>query len=71
MKEQRSDKVQGYVPSYAKFVVKGLIGILGTNESDVVSFMIRDWISKNQDQLARSNLLIEDWRRSVSGEKGP
>ena len=50
-KTQKAYKVQANVEEFTNFVVQNLIGIKGTNASDVVSFIIREWISEHREEL--------------------
>ena len=60
-------KVQGYVPQFHKFVLASLIGIEGTNESDVLARIIGYWIRDNESWLAGRGITHQQWR-SESGD---
>jgi len=55
-------KVQGYVPQYHKFVIASLIGVEGTNESDVLARIVGYWIRDNEDWLAARGITHGQWR---------
>ena len=57
-KASKSFKVQANVEEYTHFVVENLIGIKGTNSSDVVSFILKEWISEHRDELKDYGLSV-------------
>jgi hypothetical protein len=59
-------KVQGYVPQYHKFVIASLIGIEGTNESDVLARIIGYWVRDNERWLAERQITHEQWSSECS-----
>lgn len=56
-------KIQGGVPSYARYAIEKLIGIKGENTSDVLSFIINIWIAMSQSELDRTGITVEGWRK--------
>lgn len=56
-------KIQGYVPAYHKYVISSLIGIEGTNESDVVARIIGYWSRENEGWLVGRGISYESFRR--------
>jgi hypothetical protein len=59
-------KIQANVENYTNYVVEKLIGIEGTSKSDVVSFIMKDWIKHNQDFLEKSKCGVMHWREENS-----
>ena len=57
-KASRSFKVQANVEEYTHFIIENLIGIKGTNSSDVVSFILKEWISEHRDELKDYGLSV-------------
>jgi hypothetical protein len=57
-KTARTFKVQANVEEYTHFVVENLIGIKGTNSSDVVSYVLKEWISEHRDELKDYGLSV-------------
>ena len=57
-------KVQSSVEDYTYYVLEGLIHIKGTSISDVVSFVLKSWISDNDALLEGMGLSVRDWREA-------
>ena len=62
-KTTNSERVQGVVSPYHKFAVTKLIGIKGTNESDIVGKIIDEWVTNNVDYLEKAGVTVEKWRK--------
>ncbi len=45
------ETVSVYTEPYTKFVIKNLVGIKGKSESEVASFILKDWMSDRTDEL--------------------
>lgn len=56
------NKLQVYTEDYTKYVVKHLVKIVGKSESDVVSFIIKQWMMEHKETLS-------DWGISVDKAK--
>lgn len=63
-KKGGSFKIQGNVESYTNFVVHELVDIKGRSPSDVVSFIVKDWIGDHQDELTEYGIDVPTWRKS-------
>jgi len=61
-REKPSFKVQSSIEGYSLFVIKGLIGIHGKSISDVVSFIITDWIDNRPEKLEKCELSVKKWK---------
>ena len=57
-KASKSYKIQANVEEYTRFVVENLVGIKGTNPSDVVSFVLKEWISEHREELREYGLTV-------------
>jgi len=57
-----SHKTSTVLESYSFFVVEELIGIKGTNISDVVNYVVKDWISEHTDELREYGISVKEWR---------
>lgn len=55
-------KLQVYTEDYTKYVVQHLVKIVGKSESDVVNFIIKQWMIEHKDTL-------RDWGISVTKAK--
>ena len=62
MTEKKPNKIQANIEDYTNFVIEGLIGIKGTSKSDVVSYIIKEWISINSNLLTEMDLSVRSWR---------
>ena len=61
---KKTYKVQSTVEEYTFFVLEGLVNIKGTSTSDVVSYIIKSWIDKNDNLLEGMGLSVKDWKKS-------
>ena len=61
---KKAYKVQSTVEEYTFFVLEGLVNIKGTSTSDVVSYIIKSWIDKNDKLLEGMGLSVKDWKKS-------
>lgn len=68
-KTKASHKVQSNIEGYSLFVLKGLIDIHGKSVSDVVSFLIKNWIHDNGDTLESYGLSVKDWKKEEKKKK--
>lgn len=73
-----SEKLQCQVGVYAHYVVHSLIGYYGRSQSDVLSYIVLDWIRAHQEELHElgiaasidaPNLVIEHGAMERSGIK--
>ncbi len=55
-------KVQTNIEDYTNFVIEGLVGIKGTSKSDVVSYIIKEWISNNYSLLDEMDISVKNWK---------
>jgi hypothetical protein len=62
MIEKKPNKIQANIEDYTNFVIEGLIGIKGTSKSDVVSCIIKEWITTNFNLLTEMDLSVRNWR---------
>jgi len=58
-KPAKTHKIQANVEDYSHFVVENLIGIKGTNSSDVLSFILKEWISEHREELKEYGLVVK------------
>ena len=56
-----SHKLSTNLESYSYFVVEKLVGIKGTGVSDVLSFIVKQWISDHRQELSELNINIQGW----------
>jgi hypothetical protein len=45
------ETISVYTEPYTKFVIRNLVGIKGKSESEVASFILKDWMSERMDEL--------------------
>ena len=45
------ETISVYTEPYTKFVIRSLVGIKGKSESEVTSFILKDWMSDKMDEL--------------------
>jgi hypothetical protein len=45
------ETISVYTEPYTKFVIRSLVGIKGKSESEVASFILKDWMSERMDEL--------------------
>lgn len=57
-----SYKIQANVEAYASFVVQSLVDIKGRSESDVVAFIVKDWIGDHREELNEYGINVASWR---------
>lgn len=55
-------KLQVYTEKYTKYVIQHLVDIVGKSESDVVNFVIKQWMMDHGEDL-------EKWEISVKNAK--
>ena len=56
-------KLQVYTEKYTKYVIQKLIGIKGKSESDVVNFIIKDWIGDHQEELREYEISVKNAKK--------
>ena len=56
------DKVQVYTEKYTKYVIQELIGIKGKSESDVVNYILKDWIGDHIEELKDYDISVKNAR---------
>jgi hypothetical protein len=56
------ETISVYTEQYTKFVIKNLIGIKGKSESEVASFLLKNWISDHLDELKEYGITVEKAR---------
>lgn len=44
---------------YPAWVIKGLIGVYGKDEEEVMTYLIHSWISKNRESLDKLGLSVK------------
>lgn len=54
-------KVSTKLESYSHYVLTQLIGIKGKSISDVLSFIVKQWISDHQDELRQDGIDVQKW----------
>lgn len=57
-----SYKIQGNVEAYTHYVVQQLISIKGRGPSDVVAFIVKDWIGDHRDELKEYGIDVASWK---------
>lgn len=63
------NRVQTRVPEYLKFVFRGLIGLRGKNESDVLAYALTQWAQDHQEELEALGLSETNYLESMRGPK--
>ena len=53
-------KLQVYTEDYTKYVVKHLIKIVGKSESDVVNFILKQWILDHREDLKEFGIRVKN-----------
>jgi hypothetical protein len=56
-------KIQAYTEDYTKYVVQKLKRIKGKSESDVVNFIIKDWIGEHWEELKEYGINIKNAKK--------
>lgn len=56
-------KLQVYTEKYTKYVIQKLIGIKGKSESDVVNFIIKDWIGDHLEELEKYGISVKNAKK--------
>jgi hypothetical protein len=56
-------KASTNLESYSFYVVDKLIGIKGTGVSDVLSFIVKQWISDHREELVQYGILVQAWEQ--------
>lgn len=62
MAKDKAHKASTNLESYSYYAIVHLIGIKGTNVSDVLSFIVKDWISDHRDELLQAGIDVKKWR---------
>lgn len=57
-----SYKIQGNVEKYTHYVVNQLVGIKGRGSSDVVAFIVKDWIGDHREELKEYGIDVVSWK---------
>lgn len=67
-RKDRGCKVQGRVPAYDFWVIQKLIerGILGYNESNAVSNLLRDWLADRRPLVRKLKLSEADYEKATA-----
>ena len=55
-------KLQANVEPYTCYVVDQLVGIKGRGPSDVVAFIVKDWIGDHRAELADYGIDVPTWQ---------
>lgn len=61
-KGNSSYKIQGNVEAYTHYVINELVGIKGRNPSDVVVFIVKNWIGEHQAELKEYGIDVATWK---------
>jgi hypothetical protein len=56
-------KLQVYTENYTKYVIQKLVNIKGKSESDVVNYIIKDWIGDHLSELNEYGISVEDAKK--------
>jgi hypothetical protein len=56
-------KIQVYTEDYTKYVVQHLVKIVGKSESDVVNFIIKQWMMDHKDDLKEWGISIKNAKK--------
>jgi len=54
-----SERLSVYTEKYTKYVIQRLVGIKGKSESDVVNFILKDWIGDHIEELEKMNITVK------------
>lgn len=60
--QKGSHKAQASVEAYTWYVIQQLVGIKGRNDSDVVAFILKDWIGDHKDELKEYGIDVSKWK---------
>lgn len=60
--QKGSHKAQANVEAYTWYVIRELVGIKGRSDSDVVAFILKDWIGDHKDELKEYGIDVVKWR---------
>ncbi len=64
-KEKKNCKLQATAEPYTCYVVNQLVGIKGRGPSDVVAFIVKDWIGDHRDELADYGIDVPMWQAQL------
>jgi|GEM_PF-3184153 len=56
---EKSYKLQSVAEPYTMFVLEKLVNIKGTSVSDVISFVLKQWIGEHSKELAEYGITFE------------
>ena len=54
--DKKGHRVNAWVDSYTDWVIRNLVGVKGTNPTDVASTLLREWVTANKADLERMGL---------------
>lgn len=63
-----SYKIQGNVEEYTHYVVNQLVRIKGRGPSDVVAFIVKDWIGDHREELKEYGIDVASWKSKKSDD---
>lgn len=52
-----------YTEPYTKYVIQQLIGIKGKSESEVASYLLKEWIGKNREELKEYGITVTEAKK--------
>lgn len=56
-------KLQVYTEDYTKYVVKKLEHIVGNSESEVVDFIVKQWIMEHREDLKEFGIRVKNAKK--------
>jgi hypothetical protein len=56
-------KLQVYTEKYTKYVIRHLVDIVGKSESDVVNFIIKQWMMDHREDLKEFNIRVKNAKK--------
>ena len=52
-----------YTEAYTNFVIEMLVDIKGKSKSDVVNFILKDWMGDHLEELEKDGITVKEARR--------
>jgi len=56
-------KLQVYTEDYTKYVVQHLVKIVGKSESDVVNFILKQWMLDHREDLKEFGIRVKNAKK--------
>jgi len=58
-----SNQLSVYTEKYTEYVIENLVDIKGKSKSDVVNFILKDWMGDHQEELEKMTISVKEARK--------